>query len=82
MDLRGLILGLRGLSFGPERTDFGPERADLGPERADLGPERGLGGGTDVRTEGRKDVRNLPPVSYRTSALWGRCPKRRKMRIK
>ena len=89
LDLRGLILGLRGLSFGPERTDFGPERTDLGPERADLGPERGLGGGrtdihtyrwtdvrTDGRTDGRTDVWKFTPVSYRTSALWGRCPKR------
>ena len=31
------------------------------------------GGGT----YGRTDVWKLPPVSYRTSALWGRCPKRR-----
>ena len=38
------------------------------------------GGGTDGRTEGwkdgRTDVWKFPPVSYRTSALWGRCPKR------
>ena len=33
-------------------------------------------GGTYGRTDGRKDVRNLSPVPYRTSALWGRCPKR------
>ena len=25
----------------------------------------------------RTDVWKLPPVSYRTSALWGRCPRRR-----
>ena len=24
----------------------------------------------------RMDVRKFTPVSYRTSALWGRCPKR------
>ena len=74
--LRGLILGLRRLSFGPESTDYGPERADLRPERADLGPERGLGGGTYVRKDGRTDVWKFTPVSYRTSAIWGRCPKR------
>ena len=74
MGLRGLIMGLRGLSFGPERADFGFQRADFGLERADLGPERGLRGG-DVRTYGRTDVWKFTPVSYRTSALWGRCPK-------
>ena len=83
MDLRGLILRLRGLSFRPERADFGPERADLGPERADLGPERGRGGDgqTDVWTDGRTDVWKFTPVSYRTSALWGRCPKSVKIAI-
>ena len=34
----------------------------------------GQGGGT----YGRTDVWKLPPVSYRTSALWGRCPKKDK----
>ena len=57
-------MGLRGLSFGPKRSDYGSERADFGSER-------GLGG-TDRQT----DVRKFTPVSYRTSALWGRCPKR------
>ena len=71
MDLRGLILRLRGLSFRPERADFGPERADLGPERS-LGGD----GRTDGRTYVRTDVWKFTPVSYRTSALWGRCPKR------
>merc|ERR1712074_446206 len=33
-------------------------------------------GGTYERTYVRMDVRKLTPVSYRTSALWGRCPKR------
>ena len=74
MGLRGPIMGLRGLSFRPERADFGFQRADFGLERADLGPERGLGGG-DVRTFGRTDVWKFTPVSCRTSALWGRCPK-------
>ena len=36
--------------------------------------------GGDVRKDGRKDgqtdVWKFTPVSYRTSALWGRCPKR------
>ena len=31
---------------------------------------------TDGRTDGWTDGRKFPPVSYRTSALWGRCPKR------
>ena len=39
-----------------------------------------LKGGTDGRKDGRKDgrtdVSKFPPVFYRTSALWGRCPKR------
>ena len=26
--------------------------------------------------DGRTEVRKFTPVSYRTSALWGRCPKR------
>ena len=26
--------------------------------------------------EGRMDIWKFTPVSYRTSALWGRCPKR------
>ena len=41
-------------------------------------PSSGLGGGdgrTDGRTEGRTDVWKFTPVFYRTSALWGRCPK-------
>ena len=33
-------------------------------------------GGTEGRKDGRTDVWKFPPVSYRTSALWGRCPKR------
>ena len=69
MGLRGLIMGLRGLSFGPKRADFGFERANFGLERADLGPERGLGGG---HMYGRLE---FTPVSYRTLALWGCCPK-------
>ena len=57
--------------FGPERTDFKSERTDFGPERADLRPEGPRGGWT----YGRTDVRKFIPVSYRTLALWGRCPK-------
>ena len=34
------------------------------------------GGGTSGRMDGRTEVWKLPPVSYRTLALWGRCPKR------
>ena len=36
---------------------------------------------TDGRTDGRTDVWKFPPVFYRTSALWGRCPKTAKMLI-
>ena len=33
-------------------------------------------GGMDRWTDGWTDVRlKIPPVLYRTSALWGRCPK-------
>ena len=28
------------------------------------------------------DIRKFTPVSYRTSALWGRCPKREKKKKK
>ena len=30
----------------------------------------------DIRTDIRTDVRKFTPVFYRTSALWGRCPKK------
>ena len=39
----------------------------------------GTEGWTDGRTDGRTDIWKFTPVSYRTSALWGRCPKRRTM---
>ena len=48
-------------------------RANLRAGRANLRP---TGGGTDGRKDGRTDVWKFPPVFYRTSALWGRCPKR------
>ena len=32
-------------------------------------------GWKDGWTDGRTDVWKFTPVSYRTSALWGRCPK-------
>ena len=31
--------------------------------------------GGDGRKDGRTDVWRFTPVSYKTSALWGRCPK-------
>ena len=38
------------------------------------------GGGTNGRTEGRTDGRlKIPPVFYRTSALWSRCPKKKRV---
>ena len=81
--------GSKRANLGPERWDFRSKRVDLGLiglisglKEPDLGLS-GLGGGdvrtdvrTDGRTDGRTDVRKFTPVSYRTSALWGRCPKR------
>ena len=68
--------------FRPKRLDLRTERPDLRPERLELRPERleklRRGGRTDGRTYVRTDVRKFTPVSYRTSALWGRCPKREK----
>ena len=65
-----------------ERTILKAQRAKIRPERADLRP-RWPRGGTDGRKDGRKDrrtdVSKFRPVSYRTSALWGRCPKRGEM---
>ena len=53
------------------------QRAKIRPERAKIEAPDGQGGGqTDGRKDGRTDVSKFPPVSYRTSALWGRCPKR------
>ena len=49
-----------------------PRRANLKPGRANLMLN---GGGTDGRTDRRTYVSKFPPVFYRTSALWGRCPK-------
>ena len=37
--------------------------------------EKVRGGRTDGRMYVRTDVRKFTPVSYRTSALWGCCPK-------
>ena len=34
-----------------------------------------MDGRTDVRMDRRMDIWKFTPVSYRTSALWGRCPK-------
>ena len=70
----------------PERANLKPRRANLKPGRANLmlnGGGRTEGrtdgrkdGWTDGRKDGRTDVSKFPPVFYRTSALWGRCPKR------
>ena len=88
LDLRLERLDLRPerLYLRPERLDLRPERLDLRPERPDLRPERleklRRGGRVDKQTDGRMDghtdVWKFTPVSYRTSALWGRCPKSRK----
>ena len=45
-------------------------------------PIRGGDGRKDGWTDGRTDVSKFPPVSYRTSALWGRCPKRKEGKTK
>ena len=34
-----------------------------------------FGGGADGRTDVWTDIWKFTPVSFRTSALWGRCPK-------
>ena len=41
-----------------------------------------MDGRTDGRKDGRTDVWKFPPVFYRTSALWGRCPKRKEKKGK
>ena len=81
MGLRGLIMGLRGLIWGVQELIWGLRGLILssrdqisGPSRLDEGL-RPLKGG-DGRKDGRTDVWKFTPVFYRTSALWGRCPKR------
>ena len=50
----------------------------LGGEWSERRTDRGKNGQTDGcterRTDGRMDIWKFTPVSYRTSALWGRCP--------
>ena len=89
MGLRRQILDVREPIFGLERGDFKSEWGDLsllglilGLKEPNLGL-RSLGGTdkqtdgkTDRHTDGRTDIRKFTPVSYRTSALRGRCPKR------
>ena len=55
---------------------FGPFCSDLGP-KGDEALKMGLGGGTDVRTDGE-----IPPVFYRTSSPSGPLPKREREREK
>ena len=84
------LFGPMEADFGSKRGNFGPERGDFRSERVDLGrigpisglkePDLGLsglsgGGRMDGRTDGWMDRQKFTPVSYRTSALWGRCPK-------
>ena len=85
MGLRGLIMGLRGLIWGVQELIWGLRGLILssrdqisGPSRLDEGlrPLKGGDGRKDGRTDGRTDVWKFTPVFYRTSALWGRCPKR------
>ena len=65
--LRGMIWGLRGLILSSRDQISGPSRLDEG-----LRPLKGGDGWKD----GRTDVWKFTPVFYRTSALWGCCPKR------
>ena len=55
-------------SWGDGRTD----------KRTDGQMDGWMDGWTDGRTDGwmdgRTDIWKFTPVSYRTSALWGRCP--------
>ena len=66
-----------------ERANLRAQRVKIRPELADLrlqwprGEDRRTDGRTEGRKDGRTDVWKFPPVSYRTSALWGRCPKRK-----
>ena len=69
LGLRGLILGLIGVIMGLRRLIQALKWLDL---------IFGRGGGMYGRTYGQTDVWKFTPVSYRTSALWGRCPKRKK----
>ena len=64
------ILMAQRVKIRPERAKFRPPMAKGGDGRTD--------GRKDGRKDGRTDVSKFPPVSYRTSALWGRCPKRRR----
>ena len=70
--------------FEAKRADLRPGGLNWGLGGLIWGLDGQQGGGwTDGRTEGRKDgrtdgrtdVSKFPPVFYRTSALWGRCPK-------
>ena len=56
----------------PGRANLRPRRANMKPGRANLKLNRG---GMDGQTDGWTDVSKFPPVFYRTSALWGCCPK-------
>ena len=71
MDLKEVI-------FRSERVDLGLIGLISGLNEPDLGLN-GLRRG-DVRmdgyTDGRKEIHPCVLHSYRTSALWGRCPKR------
>ena len=55
----------------PERADFRPERVDSRPKRADFRPERAWGG---AQTD--KQMKESPPVFYRTSSPLGPLPKK------
>ena len=77
LGLRGLILSLRGLILGLRGLILGLRGLILGLRGLIWGLRGASGGGrTYGRTDVRTDVWKFTPVSYRTSALWGRCPKK------
>ena len=48
---------------------------DIRTESSRLGPERPQGGRMDGWTDVQTDAKKCTGATYRTSALWGRCPK-------
>ena len=67
----------------PGRANLRPGRANLRPGRTNLRPRRAKfealmlnRGGMDARKDGRTDISKFLPVFFRTSALWGRSPKK------
>ena len=62
------------------RTDGQTDRWTVGwmDGWMDGGTNRWMDRWTDGQMDRQKDIWKFTPVPYRTSALWGRCPKRTK----